>query len=92
MNYDEIKLSVSQIQMMKHALGLDNPFLSKRKPEAYRNYYATGDDPEWNDIVEKGLAEKRADPFCKGDVIYHLTTEGIDYLSSLIGKKITVRK
>ncbi len=92
MNINEIKLSVSQINMMKHALGIDKPYHANKKPVAYRNFYATGDDPEWNEIVEKGLAEKRADPFCKGDVVYHLTTQGIDYLSSILGKKITVSK
>ena len=46
MNISEIKLSVSQIQKMKHAIGLDNPSQSKRKPVAYRNYYAAGDDSE----------------------------------------------
>lgn len=92
MNIHEIKLSVSQIKKMQHAIGLDNPSQSKTKQVAYRNYYAAGDDPEWNEVVEKGLAVKRADPFCKGDYIYHLTAQGIEYLSSILGKEITVSK
>ena len=92
MNISEIKLSVSQIQKMKHAIGLDNPSQSKRKPVAYRNYYAAGDDSEWNEIVEAGLATKRSDPFCKGDFIYHLNNQVIEYLSNIIGKKITIQQ
>lgn len=92
MNINEIKLSVSQITKMKHAIGLDNPSQSKKNPVAYRNYYATGDDPEWNEVVEMGLAVKRSDPFCKDDFVYHLNTHGIEYLSNIIGKKITVAK
>ncbi|MDE5869453.1 MAG: hypothetical protein K2H18_04400 [Muribaculaceae bacterium] len=77
---------------MKHAIGLDNPSQSNKKPIAYRNLFVTEDDPEWNEIVEKGLAVKRADPFCKNDFVYQLTSEGIDYVSAILGKKIIVRQ
>lgn len=92
MNINEVKLSVSQINKMKHAIGLDNPSRSKKEPEAYRNFFATGDDSEWNEIVGKGLAVKRTDPFCKNDFVYQLTPQGIEYLSNIIGKKIVVHQ
>ncbi len=79
---------MSQIEKMKHAIGLDRPNQTKQKFVAHRNYFATGDDPEWNEIVDLDLAVKREDPFCKVDVIYHLTEEGIAYLSLIIGIKI----
>lgn len=92
MNLNEIRLGVSQIQKMKHALGLNRPTNSKMKLVANRNFYVTGDDPEWNELVERGLANKRSDPFCKGDYVYHVSELGVDYLSRIIGKKITVNK
>ena len=92
MKLNEVRLSVTQIQKMKHALGLNRPNNSKMKLVAQRNFYATGDDPEWNELVEKGLANKRNDPFCKGDFLYHVSDLGIDYLSRIVGKKITVSK
>lgn len=91
MNLNEVRLSVTQIEKMKHALGLNHPN-SKMKLVAYRNFYATGDDPEWNELVERGLANKRSDPFCKGDIVYHVSEVGLDYLSRIIGKKITISK
>lgn len=91
MNINEIKLSVSQINKMKHAVGL-NMTQSEKRPVAYRNYFATGDDPEWNEIVDFGLAVKRSDPFCKDDFVYHLTEDGIEFLSKVIDKKIIVMK
>lgn len=83
---------MSQIQKMRHALGLYHPINSKMKLVANRNFYVTGDDPEWNELVERGLASKRSDPSCKGDYMYHVSEMGLDYLSRIIGKKITVSK
>ena len=92
MNINEIRLSVSQIQKMKHALGLNHPTNSKMKLVVNRNFYATDDDPEWNELVERGLASKRSDPFCKGDIVYHVSEEGLDYLSRIMCKTITISK
>lgn len=43
----------AQFEKMHHALGLP------RKTKPYRNYYnCDANDPDWNDLVEKGFAIK----------------------------------
>lgn len=92
MNLNEIRLSMTQIQKMKHALGLNHPFNTQKALVTYRNYYVTGDDSEWNELVDRGLANKRNDPFSKGDFVYHVSERGLDLLSEIMGKIITVSK
>lgn len=58
--------SDEQVDKARHALGLT------RHKVAYRNYYSTVDDPDWNDLVERGLATKRKSPVSP-DFLYHLT-------------------
>ncbi len=85
---DEIKLNQSQIQKMKHTIGLDRPV--RREPyKIYRNFYASDDDTEWNEIVDMGLAEKKDDPFNKETKVYHLTMQGIKYLARITGIQLT---
>lgn len=60
--------------------------------EAYRNYYSTGDDAEWNELVDLGLAIKRHDPFVHKDVVYHLTRKGLEILSEILGISITQQR
>lgn len=48
------KTTESQREQMRHALGLNY------SNEQTRNYFYTdGNDPEWNDLVDKGYASKR---------------------------------
>lgn len=58
-----------QVDKARHALGL------ARQKVAYRNFYSTGDDPDWNDLVERGFAVKRKSPVSP-DFLYHLTERG----------------
>lgn len=59
-----------QMRKMKHALGLG------RKNKPYRNYYSLNSPNEdWEDLLDKGFAEK-----CKGinggsSVVYYVTFE-----------------
>ncbi|TDR54213.1 hypothetical protein [Paenilisteria rocourtiae] len=67
-NLGEIAVTQQQVDLMKHALGLDN---TKR---AYRNHFAalivnTGD---WDNLVKKGLAEKGENT---GRLIYYHVSE-----------------
>ncbi len=55
-----------QVSKARHALGLT------RQKIAFRNYYTALDDPEWNDLVERGFAAKRKSPVSL-DSIYNLT-------------------
>lgn len=75
-----IKLSSNQINKMKYALGLDRRKPGRSSYTPYRNAFFTGDDPEWNELVEQGLATKSADPFCSGNYAYFVTPAGIKQL------------
>lgn len=61
-----------QVSKARHALGLD------RERVAYRNYYSCEDDPDWNDLVERGMATKRKSPVSP-DFLYHLTKRALFY-------------
>lgn len=56
-----------QVDKARHALGLT------RKKRAYRNYYASDPDPDWDDLVERGLAVKRECKMAPDFFYYHLT-------------------
>ena len=81
-------ITVKQLDNMKHALGLDQ---TKAKPKrgkytAYRNYFCTyGKNDEWESLVECGLAT-----FHVGDpsVYYHVSEEGLQFMSEILGFKI----
>ena len=62
------QFSDEQVRKARHALGLD------RSKMAYRNLYSTGDDPDWNNLVERGFAEKHKSPFSE-DVVYRLSKQ-----------------
>lgn len=57
-----------QVDKARHALGLS----VGRGHIAYRNFYSTGDDADWNDLVARGFATKRKSPVSP-DFLYHLT-------------------
>lgn len=60
--------SDEQVDKARHALGLT------KQNVAYRNFYSAADDPDWNDLVERGFATKRKSPVSP-DSLYHLTRE-----------------
>lgn len=76
-----------QAELMLHAIGADHrserKYLDMKYYHAYRNYYdAGGKDIEiWNDLVDKGLAEK-------GGHFYHVTVYGLNMLEKLTGSVI----
>lgn len=93
MTMKEILLTPGQVNKMRHALGMDKPYATLNGSstfKAHRNYYVTGTDMEWEFLVSQNFAIKRQDPFCPKDVVYHLTPQGIDVLSSYTGIKIEV--
>ena len=74
---------------MKHAIGLNNSKPnSKGKYNAYRNYYYAGDEPnqEWEELVSLNLATKNA---IDHSILYHVSNEGLLYMSNLFGISIT---
>jgi len=65
-----IEVTPKQLEEMKHALGLGY----KKRP--YRNrYYTSVHCPNWNDLVNKGLATKGGG-WTNDQCYYYLTFEG----------------
>jgi hypothetical protein len=65
----ELKLSVKQIQEMRHAIGnnVDKP---------YRNHFCTGTNcPSWEELVTLGLATKE-NMGALGGIFYYVTDKG----------------
>jgi hypothetical protein len=76
-----IETSECQKDFMKHCIGLDY----KKKP--YRNRYETvNTDKDWNELVEKGLAEKSNNIAENGCVWFWLTHQGVEYI---LGKSVS---
>jgi hypothetical protein len=65
---EQNKITESQRKQMEHALGLN------KDPKHGRNYFYTrANHPDWNDLVEKGLAGKRSG--WDDDAAYFFVTE-----------------
>ena len=77
------QLNVEQLKLANHMTGLNR----KRIKFPYRNYfYSEGEVKELEDLINKGLAVKRAGGMRKNDIYYFLTKECIEML---LGKEIT---
>lgn len=86
----EIKLSLRQIEIMRHAIGLGNEKLKKSRYDAYRNRYVVTDpNTEWEYLIGIGYAGN-SEFQIGGNVVYYVTDSGIEYLSSLFGLTITM--
>lgn len=88
----EDKVTLKQINNMKHAIGFDRKKVKRGKYQAYRNYYTTSDNnPSWDELVGLGLAERR--PFENGigdnPQCYFVAKKGIELLEKLLECKIT---
>lgn len=74
-------LSEKQIDMMRHAIGLNY------KPKHDRNYFALGEGSdgwqEWLDLEQRGYATKRKATFQSAEPFYYfyLTEKGIAAVS-----------
>ncbi len=87
------QITLNQLNLMKHALGLDN---SKAKPKrgkytAYRNYYCTyGKNVDWETLVECGAATSNVgNPEIYPDtVFYYVSMDGMKLMGSILGFKI----
>ncbi|MCI3922450.1 hypothetical protein MO973_19645 [Paenibacillus sp. TRM 82003] len=72
------EITESQIEQMKHALGMNYAKLPTRN-----FFYCELDDPEWNDLVEKGFAYKR--PGWDDESAYFYVTEaGVNHIFAII--------
>ena len=90
----DYNLTEEQIDNMKHALGYRKDRIRGRKHlryDAFRNYYSTGngckDFEGLVDLSDKGLMLSRQDGSM--GYLFHVSKQGIEYLSKLTGVKIT---
>lgn len=83
-----MEITAYQLDMMKHAIGLDNPrwphlYHRHRKTffRMWRNCYCAGgkDARQWDDLACKGLALKVSET----QTVFRLTDEGIETVASL---------
>lgn len=81
----EPRLSLRQIDLMRHAIGLGNEKLKKRQYDVYRNHYVSAKiDEDWEYLVSVGYATKREFENEK-QIGYYVTTQGAKYLTCLFG-------
>jgi len=85
--------TIHHLDLMKHALGLDQ---TKSKPKrgkytAYRNYYCSfGKNADWETLVENGLATSReGNPeIYPSSVFYYVSEDGMKFIGDVLGFKI----
>lgn len=82
----EIKLSLRQIELMKHAIGFSIDKIKWKRYEAYRNRYLSNFlNDDWEFLVKEGLAERRKTFPHDNNVLYFVSDLGLEYLSDLFG-------
>lgn len=82
----DIKLTVEQINDMKHAVGFRQDKVKRGKYIAWRNYFASyGIIAGWEELIKLGLAEKR---LVEKMNYYRVTEKGLNYLADLLSIKI----
>lgn len=86
-------ITIKQLSHMKHALGLDQHGAKPKRGKytAYRNHFCTrGTDDDWESLVESGLATFNiGDPgIYPSSVFYHVSEEGLQFMSEILGFKI----
>lgn len=82
------KITIGQLEEMKHALGLDqiNAKPKRGKCTAYRNYFCTrGKSENWEELVKCGIATFHID---NPNVYYHVSEEGLRFMEKVLGFKI----
>lgn len=86
----EQKLSLQQIEFMRHAIGFGNEKLKKSRYDAYRNYFVSAKENEdWEYLVSIGYATKKYFEYEKRTA-YYVTKQGAKYLTCLFGCIITL--
>jgi len=83
-------ITIHQLDLMKHALGLDQTKPKRCKYTAYRNYFCLyGQIVEWESLVELGVAASGdATHMGNESVFYFVSKEGIQLMENVLGFKI----
>lgn len=89
---NDIKLSLQQIEKMKHAIGLGYENTKKSRYCAYRNrYIVSKPDNDWEELISIEYATKREFEIEK-QIVYYVSELGIKYLGILFECIITEKK
>ena len=91
-DYRHMKLSLNQIDDMRHAVGLEVSKLRKgqRKYTAYRNHFvASARSDEWDELCFYGLADWAADEKWN-QIFYKVTPDGLKLLEYIYDVSIEV--
>lgn len=78
--------TIEQIDLMKHAIGLDDSKPKRGRYSAYRNYFITVKKEEpWERLVERGYAASQED-YRNGQyyVCYSVTRKGMNILERIM--------
>jgi predicted transcriptional regulator len=85
---DTKTVTLSQFELMKHAIGIERDRIKRSKYVAYRNYFlCMSKDAEWESLVEQGLAISRKS-FNNNSIFYCVTTEGIRIIERILEIKV----
>ena len=86
---DDVKLSLRQIEKMKHAIGFERGKVKRNRYEFYRNRYIVNHpDDDWEELVFIGYANRRLLDIEK-QIVYYVSELGMKYLGVLLGCIIT---
>lgn len=85
--YEDITITVSQINKMKHAIGIKRDSIKRYKYTAFRNYYYLSEkNEEWENLINRGFAVKHISD--TGGNWYYVTKTGLQFLEKLMFIKI----
>lgn len=89
-NNIKIKVSLEQIEEMKHCIGFDRAKIKKQKFlyvfKAYRNRFAVENSVLWDELVQNGLARF---VFQEGGLrLYMVTRSGAEFLGKILDTEI----
>lgn len=85
-------ISIDQVELMKHAIGLTRKRIKAYKYNAFRNYYTTPDTHHsWEYLVHIGYAVSNdfKNGVGKNPKMYSVTRKGMDLLEQVTFIKIT---
>ena len=84
-----MEITKQQLSDMKHAIGYKERSVINSKYRCFRNFFGvSGGSASWEELVALEYAEKAPSRFVEGEVVYRLTTVGMNYLQDTIGVTI----
>ncbi|MBQ2894962.1 MAG: hypothetical protein IJE92_05535 [Clostridia bacterium] len=86
-----IMLSSTQVQILRHSLGMDNKPIMNNRYHAYRNYFETSfDAPNKSCDLLKHWGLMEAKPHQRG-ITFRVTEKGIKVLQEFLGIEIIIK-